>query len=136
MTATRKIAEAEAILSKMQGQPDELQVLLNDFVKTINDVFTHFLEEYQQKFDCRVDRIGLEKFKVTAKKSGNIKAINFLIWYEREYRRIKNEPMFVHMLERDGEYHQNAANQSEVINACSVLLDEVKAMIYHAYENF
>ncbi len=136
MTATRKIVEAEAILAKMQNQSDEFQVVLNDFVKIIHEVFSHLLEEYQLKFDCKVDRAGLEKFKVKAKKSGNIKAINFLIWYEGKYRKIKNEPMFVHMLERDGDYNQNAASQSDVINACSALLNEVKTMTYYAYENF
>ncbi len=137
MTATRKIAEAEAILAKMQGQPDaEFQVVLNDFVKTVNDVFSHLLEEYQMKFDCKIDRAGLEKFKVKARKSGNIRAISFLIWYEKEYRKIKNEPMFVHMLERDGAYNRDISSLGDVTNACSALLNKVKTMTYHAYENF
>jgi hypothetical protein len=137
MTATRKIAEAEAILAKMQGQPDvEFLVVLNDFVKTVNEIFSHLLEEYQLKFDCKIDRAGLEKFKVKARKSGNVKAISFLIWYEREYRKIKNEPMFVHMLERDGAYNRDISSRDDVISACSSLLNEVKTMTYYAYENF
>jgi len=137
MTATRKIAEAEAILAKMQGQSDaEFQVVLNDFVKTIHDIFSHLLEEYQLKFDCKIDRAGLEKFKTKAKKSGNIKAINFLIWYEREYRKIKNESMFVHMLERDGAYNRDISSRGDVTNVCSALLNEAKTLTYYAYENF
>lgn len=137
MTATRKIAEAEAILAKMQSQSDaEFLVVLNDFVKTVNEIFSHLLEEYQLKFDCKMDRAGLEKFKVRAKKSGNIRAISFLIWYEREYRKIKNEPMFVHMLERDGAYNRDISSRGDVTNACSALLNETRTLAYYAYENF
>lgn len=137
MTATRKIAEAETILARMQGQPDaEFLVALNDFVKTVNEIFSHLLDEYQLKFDCKVDRAGLEKFKTKAKKSGNIKAVSFLIWYEREYRKIKNEPMFVHMLERDGAYNKDVSSRDDVLNTCTALLNEAKTMTYHAYENF
>ncbi|MGI0003891.1 MAG: hypothetical protein ACREAX_01205 [Candidatus Nitrosotenuis sp.] len=137
MTAARKIAEAENIFAKMRSLPDdEFRVILYDFVKIIHAVFLHLLEEYNLKFDCKLDRASLEKFKVKAKRMGKIEAINFLIWYEREYRRIRSEPMFGSMLERDGMLVQDISNRNDVLDACSALLNEVKTMTYHAYENF
>ncbi|MFY9300794.1 MAG: hypothetical protein WAO91_06365 [Candidatus Nitrosotenuis sp.] len=133
MTATRKIAEAETILAKMQSKSGDFISLLGVFVNTINDAFLHLLEEYNLKFDCKVDRISLEKFKVKAKRSGNIKAINFLIWYDKEYRKIRDGPLGK-MLEKN--YQPDYADYDGIISSCSTLLNETRAMAYYAYENF
>jgi hypothetical protein len=134
MTATRKIAEAEALLAKMRGlSGDELKSALGDFLRTIHDVFSHLLEEYNLKFDCKLDRAGLEKFKVTAKKMGKVGAINFLIWYEKEYKKLRDNPEFGSLLEKN--YEAGYADH-DIVNACSMLLDETRSMAYRAYENF
>jgi hypothetical protein len=134
VTATRKIAEAEDILASLQNLSDEnFQMQLNNFLKTIHEIFTHLLDEYNVKFDCKIERINLEKFKVKAKKLGKLDAVNFLIWYEKEYRQIKNNSTFGYLLERDD---VDSSNRSDVINACSMLLNDVKSMTYRAYENF
>ena len=92
MTATRKIKEAETILSGLQNlSGEDLQTHLDNFLRTIREIFSHLLDEYNVKFDCKIERINLEKFKVRAKKMGKLEAINFLIWYEKEYRRIKDD---------------------------------------------
>ncbi|MFM8658454.1 MAG: hypothetical protein ACKOCQ_00730 [Candidatus Nitrosotenuis sp.] len=134
MTAVKKISEAETILQKMQNLSEqEVQVEMHNFVKTIHDVFSHLLDEYHVKFALKIDRVGLEKFKSIAKKQGRIDAINFLMWYEREYKKLKNDPEFSKILERE---HTALENKSDVIRICSTLLEEAKKMSYHAYENF
>jgi CRISPR/Cas system-associated protein Cas5 (RAMP superfamily) len=134
VTATRKITEAENILFSMQNLSDEdFQIRLDSFIKTIHEIFSHLLEEYNVKFDCKIERINLEKFKVRAKKMGKLEAINFLIWYEKEYRRIKDDSVFGYLLERD---NVDVSEPNAIINSCSMLLNEIKSMTYHAYENF
>ncbi|NDB92953.1 MAG: hypothetical protein EB149_08120, partial [Thaumarchaeota archaeon] len=73
MTATKKISESEIILQKMHSLSEqEIQVELHSFVKNIHEVFLHLLDEYNVKFALKIERIGLEKFKSVAKKTGKI----------------------------------------------------------------
>ncbi|MGQ0771965.1 MAG: hypothetical protein ACT4NT_04250 [Nitrososphaerota archaeon] len=135
MAAARKITESENILAKLQNLPDEqFKVELENFIKTIHEVFSHLLEEYNVKFDCKIERISLEKFKVKAKKTGKIEAINFLIWYEKEYKKIRNNSEFGYLLERNNDHIHTP--RTDIINACTMLINETKAMTYYAYENF
>jgi hypothetical protein len=134
MTASKKITEAEAILHKMYNLSEqETKIELHSFVKTIHDAFLHLLDEYNVKFGLKIERIGLEKFKSVARKSGKIEAINFLIWYEKEYKKLRNNPEFGKLLERE---HVTIENQFDILSSCAMLVDEVKKMAYHAYENF
>jgi hypothetical protein len=136
VTTARKIAEAENILASLQDlSGEDFQIHLDNFIKTIHEVFSHLLEEYNVKFDCKIERINLEKFKVKAKKMGKLDAIEFLIWYEKEYRKIRDNPSFGHLLERNDVGH-DYKNKTNITNACSHLLNETKALTYHAYENF
>ena len=134
MTAAKKISESEIILQKMQNLSEqETQVELHSFVKNIHEIFLHLLDEYNVKFSLKIERIGLEKFKSVAKKAGKIDAINFLIWYEREYKKLRNDPEFGKILERE---HATLESKSDIIRICSALLSEAKKMSYYAYENF
>lgn len=135
MTAAKKITEAEQILAKLQkSSGKDFQVEFSNFVRTIHEMFSHLLDEYNKKFDLRIDRIGLEKFKSMAKKLKRIEIIDFLIWYEREYRNIKNE-RYGYLLEKNNS-NFDLQNSADVIEDCSSLLNRAKAMAYHAYENF
>ncbi|MEM3008455.1 MAG: hypothetical protein QXW38_09295 [Candidatus Nitrosotenuis sp.] len=132
MTAAKKISEAESMLAKMEKLPDEeISSELDSFLRVIHDIFSHLLDEYNIKFGCNIDRIGLEKFKVKAKKTGNLEAINFLIWYEKEYKRLRDNPEFGHLLDKE-----QPTNNADIIRMCSNLLKEVKSMVFYAYENF
>ncbi|MEM3170474.1 MAG: hypothetical protein QW838_06850 [Candidatus Nitrosotenuis sp.] len=132
MTAARKISEAESMLVKMKKLPDEkISLELDSFLRVIHDIFSHLLDEYNIKFGCNIDRIGLEKFKVKAKKTGNLDAINFLIWYEKEYKRLRDNPEFGHLLDKE-----QPTNNADIVQMCSNLLKEVKSMVFYAYENF
>jgi hypothetical protein len=128
MSAARKISEAESILARLQNSPEKLE--FENFIKTIHDVFSHLLDEYNVKFALKINKIGLEKFKTTAKKIGKIDAINFLIWYEKEYKKLRNDPEIGQYLEREYQMPEN------VITVCTRLLDEVRKIAYYAYENF
>jgi hypothetical protein len=133
VTAARKISEAENMLAKMEHLSDEkLRAELDNFLRVIHEIFFHLLDEYNIKFGCNIERIGLEKFKVKAKKGGNLDAINFLIWYEKGYKRLKDNPEFGHLLDKQ---HQSYAPMS-VFQMCSNLLKDTKSMIYYAYEHF
>ncbi|MEO9309650.1 MAG: hypothetical protein ABI337_05085 [Nitrososphaera sp.] len=133
MTAARKISEAENMLARMEKSHDEkLGFELNGFLGIIHDVFSHLLDEYNIKFGCNIERIGLEKFKVKAKKTGNIDAINFLIWYEKEYKKLRDNPEFGRLLDRE----QPADTRDNIVRRCSNLLKEAKSMVFYAYENF
>jgi uncharacterized damage-inducible protein DinB len=138
MTAAKKIVEAEKILENLQklssGKEQQLEII--KFTKTIHAIFSHLLDEYNKKFGLKMERVGLEKFKTKAKKLGNIGAINFLIWYEKEYRRIKNDAVCGYLLERQDDGRFAMINNDGVVGSCSMLLDKTKAMVYHAYENF
>ncbi|MGQ0606164.1 MAG: hypothetical protein ACT4OD_04310 [Candidatus Nitrosotenuis sp.] len=133
MTAIRKIKDAENILAKLGNTSDgELKLDLEDFAKTINDIFLHLLDEYNVKFDLKIERIGIEKFKTIAKRAGKIEAISFFIWYEKEYKKIRNNSDFGQFLEKGHMFE----NKSNITKLCSALLSEVKKITYYAYENF
>lgn len=132
MSAARKISEAEEILIKIQNTPSNFKLELENFVRTINDVFLRLLDEYNVKFGLGIKRIGFEKFKSIAKKAGKIDAINFLIWYEKEYKKLRDDPEFGKFLEKEFTIQED----HDIIRSCSALLDRVKNMTYYAYENF
>lgn len=133
MTAARKISEAENMLIKMEKLSDEkISSEIDSFLRVIHDVFSHLLDEYNIKFGCNIDRIGLEKFKVKAKKTGNLEAINFLIWYEKEYKKLRDNPEFGRLLDKE----QSTDTYDDIIRVCSNLLKETKSMVFYAYENF
>jgi len=125
MSTAQKISEAEKILARLES-PEKF----DSFVGIIHDIFLHLLDEYNIKFGLKMDRVGLEKFKTIAKKSGNIDAINFLIWYEKEYKKLRNDPELGQFLEKE----YSAPNDMVQIGAR--LLDEAKKISYYAYENF
>ncbi|WP_100183162.1 hypothetical protein [Candidatus Nitrosotenuis aquarius] len=125
MSTAQKISEAKKILANLESTEK-----FDSFVGIIHDIFLHLLDEYNVKFGLKIDRIGLEKFKTVAKKSGNIDAINFLIWYEKEYKKLRNDPELGQFLERE----YSAPNDMAQIGAR--LLDEAKKIAYYAYENF
>jgi hypothetical protein len=138
VTAARKISEAEIILSKLQetSSDKELQLELDNFVKVMHDVFSHLLDEYNKKFDLKIRKIGLDKFKSEAKKLRKIDAINFLIWYEKEYRKIRNDEMCGYLLDKKENLNFDFSNISNIKNACSLLLNKTRAMTYSTYEHF
>ena len=128
MSAARKISEAENILVKLKSSPDKSE--FERFIRTIHDVFLHLLDEYNVKFGLKIDRIGLEKFKTIAKRTGKIEAINFLIWYEKEYKKLRNDPEIGQLLERE------FTIPKDIVSASIRLLDETRKIAYYAYENF
>ena len=134
MSTARKIIEAERHLEKIKKLSNsDFKLEFENFGKAINDVFVHFLDEYNVKFGLKIEHISFEKFRTVAKKTGKIEAINFLIWYEKEYKKLKNNPEFGKLLEREFTPPQN---QQDAIRICSTLLDEIKKTIYYAYGNF
>ena len=134
MSTSRHISTAENILLKIKNpsNPDYKSEVRN-FIKIMNEIFLNFLDEYNLKFRLEIKHVSFEKFKTVAKKTGNINAINFLIWYEKEYKKLKNEPEIGMLLEKEAEI---PPNQNDATKKCSMLLDEIKKLIYHAYENF
>lgn len=135
MTATKKISEAEEILQKMRNATGkELEDNFRVFVSTIPEIFSHLLDEYNKKFGLNIQGIGLEKFKSRAKKASNLDAIRFLIWYEKEYRKIRDDEACGVFLEkmRDLEF----SDLQNGIDSCSEILNKAKEISYHAYENF
>ncbi len=138
MTAVRKITEAENSLTKLQklSSDKEFQSELNNFIKTMHDVFSHLLDEYNNKFDLKIEKVGLNNFKAKAKKLSKIDAMNFLIWYEKEYQKIKSDEMCGYLLEKKDDLNFNFSNIDNVIAACSMLLEKTRTMTYFAYENF
>ena len=134
MSTSRQISTAENILLKIKNpsNPDYKSEVRN-FIKIMNEIFLNFLDEYNLKFRLEIKHVSFEKFKTVAKKTGNINAINFLIWYEKEYKKLKNEPEIGMLLEKEVEI---PPNQNDATKKCSMLLDEIKKLIYHAYENF
>jgi hypothetical protein len=138
MTAIRKINESEIILNRLGSNTKEFQIDLNLFAKTIHEIFSHLLDEYNTKFDFKLKHVSLAKFKKNAKKLGRLDAINFLIWYEKEYRKIKDDVMFDFLMERDNA-EQNVVFKESIENTkkvCNLLLDRIRQMVYYAYENF
>ena len=125
MTTAQKISLSEKALAQIESSEN-----FHSFIKGIHEIFTHLLDEYNVKFGLKIERIGLEKFKTVAKKSANIEAINFLIWYEREYKKFKNDSQLGQFLEK--EY----TVPKDMKNTASKLLEESKKIVYFAYENF
>jgi len=125
MSTAQKISEAEKILAILESGEK-----FDNFVGIVHDIFLHLLDEYNVKFGLKIDRMGLEKFKTVAKKSGNIDAISFLIWYEKEYKKLRNDPELGQFLEK--EY----STPNDMVQIGARLLDEAKKIAYYAYENF
>ena len=134
MSAARRIADAERILEEIRSAKKDATSQIREFLKTIQESYTDLLEEYNKKFDCKIDRVGLDKFKAKAKKTGNVNAISFLMWYEREYRRIRNDSELGRLLERD--LAEIDLSTDKIIDLCSLLLENTRRIVYHAYENF
>jgi len=136
MTAIRKITEAEIILNRLGANSEEFQSDLDLFLKTIREIFTGLLEEYNTKFDFKLKHMSLEKFKKNAKKFGRLDAINFLIWYEKEYHKIKDDTMFDFLFKDDIGQRIVLKESEDIKRTCSLLLDRIRQMTYYAYENF
>ncbi|MDC8438093.1 MAG: hypothetical protein LV468_03730, partial [Candidatus Nitrosotenuis sp.] len=134
MSAARRIADAERILEEIRSAKKDATSQIMEFLKAIQESYTDLLEEYNKKFDCKIDRVGLDKFKAKAKKTGNVNAISFLMWYEREYRRIRNDSELGRLLERD--LAEIDLSTGKIIDLCSLLLENTRRIVYHAYENF
>jgi hypothetical protein len=128
MSAAKKLDDAQKILECIR---DENQESVAEFTRAIHDVYSSLLDEYNRKFACHTGHISLAKFKSSAKKAGNVQAISFLIWYEREFRAIRNDPKIGFLLD-DG---KTKADQ-ETIQSCSELLKRTRGLVYHAYENY
>lgn len=134
MSTAKKIFEAEKSIEEMTRLSDSsFKMEFENFVRTVNEILSHFLDEYAVKFGFQSSHISFEKFKVMAKKAGKIEAINFLIWYEKEYKRLRNDLEFGKFLEKGASMSED---RQDTIRTCSALLDEIKKTIYHAYENF
>ena len=127
MSAAKKLDEAQQELSLLTTTKDPK---ITRFVRIIQDVYDTLLDEYSKKFGCGSGRTSLAKFKTSAKKAGNVHAINFLIWYEKEYKKLRNDPELGQFLEKE----YSVPNDMTQIGAR--LLDEAKKIAYYAYENF
>ncbi len=125
MTTAQKISEAEKILAELDSA-EKFQI----FLQIIHEIFLHLLDEYNLKFGLKINKIGLEKFKSVAKKSANIDAINFLIWYDKEYKNFRNDPELGQFLEKEYAVPENMRKTG------SLLLDETRKIVYHAYEKY
>ena len=125
MTTAQKISEAEKILAELDSA-EKFQI----FLQIIHEIFLHLLDEYNLKFGLKINKIGLEKFKSVAKKSANIDAINFLIWYDKEYKNFRNDPELGQFLEKEYTVPENMRKTG------SLLLDEIRKIVYHAYEKY
>lgn len=127
MGAAKKLDEAQQELSLLTTTKDPK---ITRFVRIIQDVYDTLLDEYSKKFGCGSGRTSLAKFKTSAKKAGNVHAINFLIWYEKEFRSVRNDPLVGNLLD------SNSQHDSNDIKSCSILLELTRNLVYHAYENF
>mgnify|MGYP003332269602 FL=1 len=125
MTTAQKISEAEKILAELDSA-EKFQI----FLQIIHEIFLHLLDEYNLKFGLKINKIGLEKFKSVAKKSANIDAINFLIWYDKEYKNFRNDPELGQFLEKEYTVPENMRKTG------SLLLVETRKIVYHAYEKY
>lgn len=135
MTAIKKISETEEILQKMRNASGkELEDNFRVFASTIPEIFSHLLDEYSKKFGLKIERIGLEKFKSRAKKAGKLDAIRFLIWYEKEYRKIRDDEVCGIFLEKGRDL--KFADLQNGLDSCSEILNKAKEVSYYAYENF
>ena len=134
MSTSKQITNAENILLRIKDPSNlEYKSEVRDFIKLINEILLNFLEEYNLKFGLEINHISFEKFKSVAKKRGKIDAINFLIWYEKEYKKLKNDPDIGILFEREFEM---PFSKKDVSEKCSMLLDKIKKLIYYAYGNF
>lgn len=134
MSAARKIDDAERVLDQIRASNSKDRARISEFLVIIHESYTDLLDEYNKKFDCKIDRVSLDKFKSKAKKTGNVSAISFLMWYEREYRAMRNNSEFGHLLDRD--LAETDLGSDNILDLCYTLLENTRRIIYHAYENF
>lgn len=134
MSAARRLSEAEALLDRLRTtNDDQFEKSLEEYINSIYDTCNTLLDEYNRKFGCGIERITLEKFKTKAKKLGNVDAIRFLVWYDREFRKIRDDPDAGQLLER-GQHLKEKSD--DTLKSCSTILELTRKLVYGAYENF
>jgi hypothetical protein len=128
MSAAKKLDDAQRILERIR---DEKVRSVAEFTQAIHNVYSSLLDEYNKKFACHAGHISLAKFKSSAKKTGNVQAISFLIWYEGEFRAIRNDPKLGFLLDST-----EVNSSQETLQSCTELLKRTRELVYHAYENY
>lgn len=131
MSAARKIDDAQRMLEQMRSSGAD-QDSVTSFVQTIQAAYDALLDEYSKKFGCKAGHTSLSKFKANAKKLSNVDAIRFLIWYEREFRAVRNDPGVGFLLD----IGTDLSGHKGITESCSALLEKTRRLVYHAYENF
>jgi len=134
VSAVKRLGDAEKILSELRAsKKDSFDSNLTEFVKSIYEACNALLDEYNRKFDCGAGHSSLEKFKSRAKKLGRVDAISFLVWYEKEFRAIRDDPSAGILLEKR---EASGMSREQAIEACSILLERTRSLVYGAYERF
>lgn len=87
MTAQDKLAEAYFFMQQLKEPINALQAsyFFSAYLSAINSIFDHLLEDANQKFYLGFsldDYLDYRKFRTIAEFSGNVKARQFIEWYD------------------------------------------------------
>lgn len=130
MSAARKLDDAKTVLDSMLKEGSASRI--PEFSKAVREACDALLDEYSKKFACKTGHTSLSRFKANAKKLGNVNAISFLIWYEKEFRAIRGDAAVGFLFE---EKH-DPGPYDDAMKSCSELLERTRNLVYQAYERF
>jgi hypothetical protein len=113
MTAKEKLEEAKFFLQKLSPSQSTLQETVyyySAFLSSARSIFDHLLEEANQKFVLGIpldQRLDGKKFNELTRYSGNIRAREFIQWYDSVFDKInKTEIGKIFKIERDLNTHR------------------------------
>lgn len=98
MTAEEKLAEAKYNLKVLENTPvwtPEIHHALNNFIISSVSVFYHLLEDYNRKYDLKLDYVEKKRFKEAVKDQNKLQALDFIRWYVDQFNKIEQEYDFL-----------------------------------------
>lgn len=111
MTAQDKIAEAEYFLGLIEqrlknpkqifAKSKEFDYELNAFINATRSIVDHLLQEYNEKFGLHIalhERLDRDIFERRGCKQRNMKALDFIDWFNNKFDKIKKDNIFEYMV--------------------------------------
>jgi hypothetical protein len=99
MAVKEQIADAEYFLEaiKRSYTREELRPNLGAFLTMSRSIADHLLEDYNMKFNLGIDleeKLTYDRFEEAARDQSNQTALEFLMFYKKEFQSLKKDPTF------------------------------------------
>ena len=128
MTAEDKIKEAKYNYTKLSeaNSDEEFQIILSNFLSSCYSILPHLLEEVNKKCGYNMDYVTPEKIKKESEKKGHMDVTEFIDWYSKCYKKIRNNPDYGFLFEkRRHSVHKDTAKPEITLHLKEVKVEYV-----------